>query len=87
MDTAENFDNMRAMIVDIGDRLLKWNHKKIQELSPKEIWFFILGRVLLAFGFGILAMKYAPEISSGLDLPAIIAGLIFLAIAAKGILR
>ena len=34
--------------------MLAWNQLQVQKLSPGEIWLFILGRVLLALGLGIL---------------------------------
>jgi len=64
--------------------MLKWNQKKVQQLSPVEIWLFIIGRVLIAFGIGVFAVQYFPEIANTLALPAIIIGLVVMVIALKG---
>jgi hypothetical protein len=33
--------------------MLTWNRRKVQNLSPVEIWLFIVGRVLAALGVGM----------------------------------
>ncbi len=67
--------------------MLKWNAEKIKLLTPIEIWLFIIGRVLVAFGLGILGMKYLSQWVGHLDIPAIVLGLIALLVALKGIKR
>ena len=68
-------------------RLLNWNHRKIQNLTPWEIWGFIAGRVLMSFGLGVLAMQFFPQIAGALGIPTLIVGFVLLIIAAKGIAR
>jgi hypothetical protein len=41
--------------------VLKSNQSRVQNLSPLEIWGFIVGRALAAFGLGILAAQYFPR--------------------------
>jgi hypothetical protein len=67
--------------------MLKWNAEKIKLLTPIEIWLFIIGRVLLAFGLGILGMKYLSQWVGYLDIPAIVLGLFALLVALKGLKR
>jgi hypothetical protein len=67
-------------------RLLNWNHKKVQNLTPLEIWFFIAGRMFLSFGFGALVVKYYPQCWR-LGYPTMIIGIILLGVALKGVLR
>jgi hypothetical protein len=67
--------------------VLAWNQLQVQKLSPGEIWLFILGRVLLALGLGILAAMYFPEASRAAVLPLIVAGLLCLVIASRGLFR
>jgi hypothetical protein len=68
-------------------RFLNWNHRKVQDLSPGEIWMFITGRVLMSFGGGILSMIYFPDVAKWLALPSIVIGFILLIFAAKGLFR
>ena len=67
--------------------MLNWNQKKVQNLTGTEIWFFILGRVLVAFAIGILVTQYFPQIAAPIALPALAIGLILFAIAARGLWR
>jgi len=67
--------------------MLNWNQKKVQNLTGTEIWFFILGRVLVAFSIGILITQYFPQIAAPIALPALAIGLILFAIAARGLWR
>jgi hypothetical protein len=67
--------------------MLNWNAKKVKNLTGTEIWLFIIGRGLVAFGLGVLAIRYFPEIVEPMGIPAIVIGLIVLLIAAKGLLR
>jgi hypothetical protein len=67
--------------------LLKWNQKKVQNLTPLEIWLFILGRVFIGFGVGVVAMQYWPDKVAWSGLPALVIGLAFFVFAAKGLAR
>jgi hypothetical protein len=68
-------------------RFLNWNHKKVQNLTPYEIWMFIAGRVFMSFGLGVLAMQYYPQVTSRAGIPTLVLGALLLAIAAKGFAR
>jgi peptidoglycan/LPS O-acetylase OafA/YrhL len=68
-------------------RLLNWNHKKVQNLTPGEIWMFIVGRVFMSFGIGILVMQYFPQVASWLGIPALVIGFVLLVVAVKGFAR
>lgn len=52
--------------------LLKWNQKKVQNLTPWQIWMFILARVFMSFGVGVIAMKYWPNMIAWSGFPAIL---------------
>jgi hypothetical protein len=66
---------------------LAWNQRKVRQLTPGEIWLFIIGRVLAAFGLGIIAMQRLPRLVSPLGWPAAVAGVVLLVIAGRGMLR
>lgn len=63
------------------------NHRRLQRLTPAEVWLFIIGRVLAAFGLGILAARYLPGLAAALVWPAVVAGLLCLAVASRGLWR
>jgi hypothetical protein len=67
--------------------ILKSNQRRVQNLTPWEIWAFIAGRVLVAFGLGVLAAEYFPVRASQLALPVIIVGVVLLLFASKGLFR
>lgn len=67
--------------------MLEQNRNRVQNLSSLEIWLFIIGRVLIGFGLGILAVMYLPETFAKLGLPIVIIGLIILIAASRGLLR
>ena len=67
--------------------MLAWNQQQVRNLTPGEIWLFILGRVLLALGLGILAATYFPEASRVAVLPLIVVGLLCLVLASRGLFR
>jgi hypothetical protein len=67
--------------------VLKWNHKKVQNLTPLEIWMFVAGRVFVSFGIGILAMRYYPDLTAWSGFPSLIVGIVLLIFAAKGLMR
>lgn len=46
---------------------------------------FIIGRVLVAFGLGVLAEFYMPQAFTLAALPAVVIGLALLVIAARGL--
>lgn len=68
-------------------RFLNWNRRKVQNLTPWEIWAFIAGRVLMSFGLGVLAVRYYPQVADPLAVPTLVAGIICLVFAAKGLAR
>jgi hypothetical protein len=61
--------------------------RKVQNLTGTEIWMFILGRVLVAFALEALGFKYFPQFVTIVAIPALLAGLVLLAIAARGLAR
>jgi hypothetical protein len=67
--------------------MLNWNAGKVKNLTGAEIWLFIIGRVLTAFGVGVLCVRYYPRIAGPLGFPAAVVGLLLLVVAAKGLLR
>ena len=67
--------------------MLAWNQRKVRQLTPGELWLFIIGRVLVAFGLGVIAMQRLPGLVAPLGWPAAIVGLALLFVAAKGIAR
>ncbi len=50
-------------------RVLNWNAAKVKNLNRMEVWLFIIARVLVGFGLGVLAVRYFPEIAARLGLP------------------
>ena len=65
--------------------LLEANARRVKNLSPIGIWLFIVGRVVAAFGLGILTMAYYPKIAFPAALPLVGAGMIILLVAFKGL--
>ena len=66
--------------------MLEENRRRVQNLSATGIWLFIIGRVLVAFGAGVLATLYLPQFfGMFVALPAIIIGLALLSVAALGL--
>jgi hypothetical protein len=63
------------------------NASKVRQLSPAEIWLFIVGRVLVAFGLGVFAARYVPAVADSAAFPSVIVGAVLLALAAKGLWR
>jgi len=63
-----------------------WNQRMVRQLSPLEIWLFIAGRVLAAFGLGMLLVIYLPD-SSVAAWPSLVIGLVMLMVAFKGFRR
>lgn len=67
--------------------MLNWNAGKVKNLTGLEIWLFIIGRGLAAFGIGVLAMRYFPQFVEPLGFPTIVIGLLLFVVAAKGMFR
>ena len=67
--------------------MLKWNAEKVRNLTVTEIWLFIISRVLIGFGVGVVGARYFPEIVWPLGLPTLVVGLLLFVVAAKGLLR
>ena len=64
--------------------MLKWNAAKVKNFTGTEIWLFIIARMLIGFGLGVLAVRYFPQVANPLGIPALIVGMILFVIAAKG---
>jgi hypothetical protein len=67
--------------------MLNWNTKRIKNLTGAEVWLFIVARVLLGFGVGVLSAHYFPKIAGPLGFPALLVGLVLFVVAAKGLWR
>ena len=67
--------------------MLESNRSRVQGLTGLEIWFFIIGRVLVAFGIGALAMASFPAVTSTLAWPAVVGGVVILLVASRGLFR
>jgi hypothetical protein len=67
--------------------MLNWNTGRVKSLTGAEIWLFIVARVLIGFGFGVLSVRYFPEVTSPLGLPALVVGALLFLVAAKGLSR
>jgi hypothetical protein len=67
--------------------MLEGNRQRVQNLSGREIWMFIVARVLIGFAVGVLAMLYFPAIAVYLVWPALVAGSLLFMLASKGLLR
>ena len=65
---------------------LESNARRVRNLSPLGIWLFIIGRVFVAAGLGILAMAYFPVIAFPAALPLIVVGIVLLLVALKGLI-
>jgi hypothetical protein len=67
--------------------LLKWNQRKVRQMSPGELWMFIIGRGLVALGLGILLAEYFPLAGRYLAVPFIVVGLVVLLVGARVFFR
>jgi hypothetical protein len=67
--------------------MLKWNKEKVKNLTGTEIWLFIIARLLIGFGIGVLGARYFPEVTWPLGFPALVVGLLLFLFAAKGLWR
>lgn len=63
------------------------NRARVTNLTGLEIWSFLVGRVLVGFGLGILVIRYWPQIFTQVGTPAIVVGFLLMTIAAKGLFR
>jgi len=43
--------------------MLKWNKGKVQNLTGAEIRLFIIARLLIGFGVGVLGARYFPQVT------------------------
>lgn len=68
-------------------RVLSWNADKVKNLTGPEIWLFIVARVLVGFGVGVLVTQYFPKTAGLLGLPALLIGLLLFVIAFMGFRR
>ena len=76
-----------AYLARLEVNVLRWNATKVQQLTPLELWLFIVGRVLAGFGLGILAMQYWPQVFAYIGSPAALAGVACIVVALKGFRR
>jgi hypothetical protein len=67
--------------------ILDWNASKVRNLTGAEIWLFILARLMIGFGLGVLACQYLPQIARPLAVPALVLGVILFLVATKGLPR
>jgi len=67
--------------------MLEDNRSRVQNLTGLEIWLFIIGRVLVGFGLGVVSVLYLPQVFAKVGFPAIILGLVVLIAASRGLLR
>jgi hypothetical protein len=67
--------------------MLESNRRRVRQLTGLEMWLFIVGRVLAAFGLGVLTMTYLPSVASLLAWPAVVVGMLILLVASRGLLR
>jgi hypothetical protein len=67
--------------------MLNWNAAKLKNLTPTEIWCFIVARVFIGFGFGVLATQRYPHTAGVLALPVLLVGFVTFIAAAKGLRR
>jgi hypothetical protein len=67
--------------------ILRWNQEKVKKLTGAEIWLFIVARVLIGFGLGVLSAHYFPGIAGPLGYPALAVGIVLLLLATKGLWR
>ena len=64
--------------------MLTWNQRKVRQLTPAAIWLFIVGRVLAAFGLGIVAVDRFPDLARPLGWPSVVVGVLLLLLAGRG---
>ena len=68
--------------------MLKENAERVKRLTTGEIWLFIIGRVLAAFGLGVwFALLWPASSARAIGTTALVVGLICLAAALPGLFR
>lgn len=67
--------------------MLEANQRRVRKLTGLEIWLFLVGRSLMAFGVGVLAMAYVPSMAAPLGWPTLAIGLLLLLVASRGLFR
>jgi len=67
--------------------LLESNARRVKNLTPLGLWLFIVSRVLLAFGLGVLAMVYVPQFAFRVAWPLVGIGVVLFAVAFIGFTR
>ena len=67
--------------------MLNWNAAKLKNLTPTEIWCFIVARVVIGFGFVVLVTQRYLHTAGVLALPVFLVGFVALIVAAKGLRR
>jgi hypothetical protein len=67
--------------------MLNWNHRRVRNLSPREIWLFIVGRVVAALGVGMFAALNWPALSRMAAIPLVAVGVVCLIVAGRGLAR
>jgi len=66
--------------------MLKWNAARVKNLTGDEVWLFIVARVLIGFGLGVLAVRYFPQ-ADAFGIPVLVIGIVLFLIASKGLVR
>jgi len=59
----------------------------VRQLTGVQMWLVTAGRVLAAFGLGVIAAIRYPDVVGRLGLPAAIAGVVCLLLGATGLGR
>lgn len=72
---------------DGSAHLLEANRHRVQRLTGREVWMFIVARVLIAFGLGVFAAIHAPSVAVAAAWPAIGVGFVLFVLAARGLVR
>lgn len=67
--------------------MLKWNSERVKNLTGLEIWLFIVARVLVGFGIGLLSSRYFPTLATPVGFSAVIVGLVLFVVATQGLRR
>jgi hypothetical protein len=69
------------------DAMLETNRSRVRNLTGLEIWLFIVGRALMAFGLGVLTTACFPAFASYAMWPSIGIGFVLLLLASRGLFR
>ena len=68
----------------MSGEVLGSNAQRVKNLTPAEIWLFIVARVLVGFGAGALLAMHYPLIVRPIALPVLVLGVLFFAAQPKG---